>query len=219
MRVDNASLGFGLRRRQRRADVSQSSLAGTGRRALRTMRRVQVPASERCVSVSRKSFASCFVPYRRVICADSDLAVLTPHFLSVSCLSVRPSVSSRSVGRRWVGTRGLSACCSRCAGSLVGGSEALCGVCTAQVRVYVDDLGSDHSDHNSWKHGPEVARSTKASYQCTGATVGRTFVVLCQLGQHWHKRYEWSPEGTHLEAAEGRIFTCPLPTTQGSGGR
>ena len=133
------------------------------------------------VSWFADKFADNFVPYRRVSNSDSDLALLSPPSSSVPC----PSVSSWSVGRFR-------------SGALVGGSGALCGVCMEQVRVCVDDLESYHSDHNSWKHGPHVAGGTKASYQCSEAEVGRTFVDNVSGGADMAQYLRGAPEGTKV---------------------
>ena len=68
------------------------------------------------------------------------------------------------------------------------------------------------SDRHSWKHGPEVSGGTKALYQCSGATVGRSFVDTVSGGADLAQCSRGAPEGTKVEAWEGRIFTCTLPT-------
>ena len=157
----------------RRARAPVAEPAGLGRRALRAAMRAQVSAPGGSPSLqSFDSFEQCFRPYRRVINSDTDLASVPVPTSSVSC----PSVSSRSVGRFRSGARGLSACCSRCGGALVGGLGALCGVCAADVRGSMATSGDDHRDHNSWKHGPQIGGGRKALFQCTGTTAGRTFV-------------------------------------------
>ena len=104
------------------------SPVGTGRRALRARRRVQVSSSDRCVPSSREEFESCFEVRGRVITCDSDLAML----------SLSSSASAVSVGlSRGRGLSGSASC------ALVVGFGALCESCTHVVNVCVHDSGTD----------------------------------------------------------------------------
>ena len=86
--------------------------------------------------------------------------------------------------------------CVRCGGALVVGSGA--ESCTHVVRVCAHDSGTDHIDHNSWKHGP-----------MDGCTFVDTVLGRAALAQYLRR----APEGTKVEAWEGRIFTCSRPVT------
>ena len=149
-----------------------SSPAGTGRRALRARRRVQVSSSDRCVPSSRKDFESCFEARERVITCDSDLAMLPLSSSLVPCLSV----SAVSVGSSRGRVFSESVSCVRCGVSLVVGSGAHCESCTHVVSVCVHDSWTDLIDHNSWKHGHEAAGGTKALNQSSGSMDGCSFV-------------------------------------------
>ena len=142
-------------------------------------------------------FADNFVPYRRVISCDSDLDSL--HLLA-------PSVSGSSVSPRSVSR--VSLCCGAC----VGDFGARCGVSSEHVSDCVNSEG-DHSDHHSWKHGPEAFGGTKALKQGSGNMDGRSFADTVLGGAALEQYSRGAPEGTKVEAWEGRIFTCSRPTT------
>ena len=69
------------------------------------------------------------------------------------------------------------------------------------------------SIRNSWKHGPEVSGGTKALNQCSGITDGRSFVDTVVGGAALAQYSRGAPEGTKVEAWEGRIFTCSRPVS------
>ena len=160
--------------RRARSSAVESAGTGTGRRALRAARQAQVSAPLGSVASVKvpDSFEQSFVPYRRVISCDSDFLALDATLSSV--LRVLPW--SRTSVCFLVVHVGCPACCSPGCGALVGGFGALCRVCAEDVRGSMAYSRGDHSDHNSWKHGPEVSGETKALYQRSGATVGRSFV-------------------------------------------
>ena len=112
--------------------VLAPSLVGTGRRALRARRRVQVSASDRCVPSSRKEFESCFEACGRVITCDSDLAMLSLPSSYVPCLSASAVSVGPSRGRALSGV----VSCVRCGVALVVGSGALCESCAQVVSCY-----------------------------------------------------------------------------------
>ena len=141
------------------------SLVGTGRRASRARRRVQVSSSDKCVPSSRKDFESCFEARGRIITCDSDLAMLPLSSSPVPC----SSVSAVSVGLSRGRVLSESVSCVRCGVALVVGSGALCESCTHVVSVCVHDSGTDLIDHNSWKHGHEAAGETKVLSLSSGS--------------------------------------------------
>ena len=181
---------------------STGESAGSGRHALRAAKRVEVSAPLGSVASVKgpDKFQQCFVPHSRVILCDSDLLALDATLPSVS--RVLPSSGSLSRSRASVacGARGVSACCSRCGGALVGGIGALCRVCAEDVRGSVANSGDDHCDHNSWKHG-----------QSLGSEVGRSFVGTVVVGAALAQYPRGAPEGVQVEAWEGRLFTVLGP--------
>ena len=159
-----------------------------------------VSSSERRVASQTQvdgKFAGIFVPYRRVVSCDSDLDSL--HLLA-------PSVSGSFVSLRSVSR--VSLCCGAC----VGEFGARCGVFSEHVGDCVNSEG-DLSGHNSWKHGHEVAGGTKVLSQSSGLRDGCCFVDTV-LGRAALAQYlRGAPEGTKVEAWEGRIFACSGPIT------
>ena len=79
--------------------------------------------------------------------------------------------------------------------------------------VIVSIRNCDPSDHNSWKHGPEASGGTKALNQGSGNMGGRSFVDTVIGGATLAQYSRGAPEGTKVEAWEGRIFTCSRPVT------
>ena len=143
------------------------SPVGTGRRASRARRRVQVSSSDRCVPSSRKEFESCFQARERVITCDSDLAMLPLSSSVVPCSSVSAVPVGPSRGR----VLSESVSCVRCGIALVVASGALCESCTHVVSVCVHDPGTNLIDCNSWKHGHEAAGETKVLSLSSGMGV------------------------------------------------
>ena len=173
-----------------------------GRRALRSSRGAQALVSSSAWRVASQSqvddkFADNFVPCRRVTSCDSDLDSL--HLIA-------PSVSGSSVSLRSVSR--VSLCCGAC----VGECGARRGVSSEHVGDSVNSEG-DLSDHNSWKHGPEASGGTKALNQGSGNMGGRSFVDTAVGGAALAQCLRGVPEGTKVEAWEGRIFTCSRTTT------
>ena len=194
-----------------------------GRRASRAARRVQISESSlnrssKCVdSAQSRSFSDNFLPHRRVISCDNDLLALD--LLSKSSLVSDSRVSGASFVSRPVGCvrasvlSGVSARCVGCGCSLDGSDASRCRVCAEDACGVMANSGSDHIDRNSWKHGPEVSGGTKTLNQCSGTKDGRSFVDTVVGGAALAQYLRGAPEGTKVEAWEGRIFTCSRPTS------
>ena len=183
--------------------------AGSGRRALRTAKRAQVSAPLECTDVVKgpDKFEQCFTPHRRVISSDSDLLAL-----NASIQSARRVCSSSVPGGACVSVSGGacrgSSCFSCCGRASLGESGALCRVCAEGAHQSVVSSG-----HNSWEHGHETARGTKALNQCSGYTDRLSFVDTVSGGAALEQYLRGAPKGTKVEAWEGRIFTCSRPTS------
>ena len=163
------------------------------------------------------SFSDNFEPHRRVISCDNDLLALDllSKSTSVSDSRVLSAFSvSRPVGCvRASVLSGVSARCVCCGGSLDGSDVSWCRVCAEDACGGMANSGSDHIDRNSWKHGPEVSGGTKALIQCSGTTDRRSFVDTVVGGAALAQYLRGAPEGTKVEAWEGRIFTCSRPVS------
>ena len=148
------------------------------------------------------------MPHRRVISCNSDLLALNAFILSVS----RVCSSSGSFGCACVSVPGGacrgSSCCSRCGRAFVCESGALCRVCAEGAHQSVVS-----SVHNSWKHGHEAGGGTNVLSQSSGFRGGCSFVDTVLAGAALAQYLRGAPEGTLVEAWEGRIFTCSGPIT------
>ena len=87
------------------------------------------------------------------------------------------------------------------------------GSSRGRVSVCVHDSGTDLIDHNSWKHGHEADGGTKALNQSSGFMDGCSFVDTVAGGAALAQYLRGAPEGTKVEAWEGRVFTCSRPVS------
>ena len=144
---------------------------------------------------------TCLSPILSLIDASSHV-ILTS---TLCTLLARLSLVHLSLPR-------FSSCVSGCCGACVGERGAGCGVRSEHVGDCVNSEG-DLSGHNSWKHGHETAGGTKMLTQSSGCRDGRSFVDTV-IGRAALEQYlRGAPEGTKVEAWEGRIFTCSRPTS------
>ena len=174
---------------------------GQGRRALRSGKRVvsaRVCASGFQRGAQSRSFSDNFEPHRLhrclilVFCVHVLYLVLLVAFVRRFCLVCLHAVSVVVV--RW--------------------TDRMCHGAGSVWRMHVmANSGSDHIDRNSWKHGPEVSGGTKALNQCSGYKDGRSFVDTVVGGAALAQYLRGAPEGTKVEAWEGRISTCSRPAS------
>ena len=133
--------------------------------------------------------------------------------MSVSSVSCAHSVPSPVGSVRASVVSGVSARCVCCGCSLAGSDASRCRVCAEDACGVMANSGSDHIDRNSWKHGHEAAGGVKVLSQSSGFKDGCSFVDNV-LGRAVLALYlRGAPEGTKVEAWEGRIFTCSRPIT------
>ena len=88
----------------------------------------------------------------------------------------------------------LTASCSLCGRALVCELGALCRVCVKDARQSAVSYGTDLTDHNSWKHGPEAAGGTKVLSLSSGFKDRCSFVDTVLGGAALEQYLRGAPE-------------------------